>query len=279
MDALANQSLSFDNWELIIVDNCSSTPVSEICNLKWHPNSRIVVEDKLGLTFARFRGINEAASELLVFVDDDNILDQNYLEQALKISIIHPTLGAWGGSCIGEFEVPPPPWFHISILGVREVKEDTWSFSTESLHDCPIGAGMVIRKIVAKKYVYECSTNPIRTTLDRAGNSLMGAGDFDLAFTACDMGLSRGLFKDLKLIHHIPAKRLTREYFIRMKEGLACSLILLAAIRKEKPTFYRRSLQKRIAQFFKRLMLPSIEREILYAKDRGRAMAMGILHH
>ena len=51
-------------------------------NISWHPNGRHVREDELGLTPARLRGVAEAVAELLVFVDDDNILDPDYLEQA-----------------------------------------------------------------------------------------------------------------------------------------------------------------------------------------------------
>jgi hypothetical protein len=44
----------------------------------WHPNARHIVEHKLGISVAR-RGMREASTDLLIFVDDDNLLDRNYL--------------------------------------------------------------------------------------------------------------------------------------------------------------------------------------------------------
>jgi hypothetical protein len=47
-------------------------------DLSWHPNARHIVEHKLGISVAR-RGMREASTDLLIFVDDDNLLDRNYL--------------------------------------------------------------------------------------------------------------------------------------------------------------------------------------------------------
>src|ERR1035437_9739406 len=60
------------------------------------------------ITHARLRGIKESKGDLLVFVDDDNILAADYLEQSLKIADEFPKLGALGGSIKGEFEIPHP---------------------------------------------------------------------------------------------------------------------------------------------------------------------------
>ena len=42
--------------------------------------------ERLGLTPARLRGIRESRGELLVFVDDDNVLERDYLEVALALA-------------------------------------------------------------------------------------------------------------------------------------------------------------------------------------------------
>ena len=46
-----------------------------------HPRGRVVREDRLGLTHARTRGIEESSGEVILFVDDDNILREDYLEK------------------------------------------------------------------------------------------------------------------------------------------------------------------------------------------------------
>ena len=54
--------------------------------LGWHPHHLELLENEPGLTAARVRGINESEGELLVFVDDDNLLADDYLERAVEIA-------------------------------------------------------------------------------------------------------------------------------------------------------------------------------------------------
>src|SRR6266702_777295 len=53
LDALRNQSLSKDHWELLLVDNASEMCLSGECDLSWHPNGRHRLEGELGLASAR----------------------------------------------------------------------------------------------------------------------------------------------------------------------------------------------------------------------------------
>src|SRR5512132_4628719 len=83
--ALQAQSLEHSRWELLLIDNASESPLSRDWDLSWHPHARHVVERELGLSAARLRGMREANCELLVFVDDDNVLDAEYLSEAVQI--------------------------------------------------------------------------------------------------------------------------------------------------------------------------------------------------
>ena len=65
--ALRNQTLKKDEWELLVIDNASDIPVADKWDISWHPNGRHVFEPKLGVAYARQRGINETATELIVF--------------------------------------------------------------------------------------------------------------------------------------------------------------------------------------------------------------------
>jgi hypothetical protein len=86
-------------------------PPAHRVDVSWHPAARIVREgETLGLTPARLCGIHEAAGDPLVFVDDDNTLDPNYLEQAVRIAEERPFPGSWSGQCRPGFEEPAPEW-------------------------------------------------------------------------------------------------------------------------------------------------------------------------
>src|ERR1700749_4522865 len=108
--ALKSQTLGTEHWEYLLIDNGSDEPLAARVDLSWHPHGRHIREDNLGLTHARLRGISESRGEVLVFVDDDNVLDIDYLEQVIALSKQHQMIGAWSGQCRPVFDEPPPAW-------------------------------------------------------------------------------------------------------------------------------------------------------------------------
>lgn len=233
LEALRKQTLALQAWELIIVDNNSIPAVEDRIDVSWHPAARVVVEKKQGLTLSRLRGFQEAASELFVCVDDDNVLAPDYLEHAWKISETTPFLGAWGGQQFPEYEKPPAPdlerwnW----LLALSSFQEDRWANYRTGNRSIPVGAGMCVRKSVTTRYISDLAGSKIRQSLDRSGNSLMSSGDLDLALTACDMGLGVGKFARLQLTHLIPSGRVEPAYLERLAESIGYSNILLDRLR------------------------------------------------
>ncbi|MGI2901902.1 glycosyltransferase [Tolypothrix sp. VBCCA 56010] len=241
LQALNKQTLPTDLWELLLIDNASAQPLSEEIDLTWHSKSRHIREEELGLTPARLRGIKEAVAETLVFVDDDNVLDPDYLAVALKISKDFSIIGAWGGQVIPELEEEPPEWIKpdlknfLQSLACREFFQDKWSNLIHEYETTPCGAGLCVRKDVAQKYLELVCNDPRRVDLDRKGKQLISCGDFDLAYTACDMGLGTGEFTSLKLTHLIPSSRLEEDYLVRLTEGIHYSKIILEYLRGKLP--------------------------------------------
>ena len=89
IEALKHQSLDKGLWEYLLIDNASDEALQARVDLSWQANARHIREEKLGLTHARLRGIRESRGEILVFVDDDNVLDSDYLEQVVDIGKRH----------------------------------------------------------------------------------------------------------------------------------------------------------------------------------------------
>jgi glycosyltransferase involved in cell wall biosynthesis len=234
LDALKAQSLPREQWELLLIDNASKEPLANSLDLSWHPGGRHVLEKELGLTPARFRGIREAAGDVLVFVDDDNVLESDYLENALKLTQSHTFVGAFGGSITGDFETKPEPWADpvLPYLALYTVAREEWAFcfGTRAQFVVPCGAGMVIRKTVAGFYANRAANDPLRRGLDRKGASLASAGDIDMALCSCACGLAIGRFPQLRMTHIIPARRLQRDYLLRLYEESIFSDALLQFI-------------------------------------------------
>lgn len=272
--ALRKQTLPFHQWELVIVDNMSNDPLEEALDVSWHSHARIVRENDLGLTRARVRGVRETEGDILLFVDDDNVLADDYLEQAWEISKEWPILGAWGGRLLGRFEIPPPEWFETEqyeMLAVRDVERDVWSNLLYNWETTPAGAGLVIRREVALKYADVTINDPVRKSLDRKGTNLLGGGDNDMVNFACDMGLGVGRFRCLCLEHLISKERTTLEYMVRLAEGIEFSNVLLFALRglmpevDSPPSLIQRIRDRRYLKW-----LSPERRELLLAKRRGR---------
>lgn len=237
LGALKVQTLPKEEWELLLIDNASKEVLANHWDLSWHPDGRHVREEELGLTLARLRGFKESRGELFVFVDDDNVLAENYLEQALRIAYEWPMLGTWGGSITPAFEIPPPVWIkrYLGWLSVREVAEDKWFNLKDQYGTMPYGAGMCVRRTVVVEYMRRIASDPLRSVMDRRGIELLTAGsDIHLTITACEVGFGTGLFKSLKMEHLISANRLTEDHVVRLLEGMAFTPQMLAAARGQK---------------------------------------------
>lgn len=233
LDALKVQALPKEQWELLLIDNASKEPLKNGWDMSWHPHARHVREDELGLTPARLRGMKESTGELLVFVDDDNLLTEDYLEQVSRLSNEWPMLGVFGGQIFPVFETPPPEYIkgYYHLLACREFIADRWSNIPTENESLPCGAGICVRRSVALKYLESVKNASIRTILGRKGVFLNAGEDSDLAFTACDMGLGMGEFRLLKLYHLIPGRRLEEDYLVRLWEGMTYSSRILSVVR------------------------------------------------
>lgn len=246
LEALEKQSMPKEQWELLLIDNASAEALCGKWDASWHSQYRIIREEEVGLTYARLRGIKEAKADIVLFVDDDNILDGDYLENAIELCRSHPFLGAVGGRILPEYEVPPPSWFapHEHILAIRRADAQRWSNVWDDWMSQPCGAGMVVRREVCQRYVELLENDPRRTGLGRSGNSLFSGEDTDLVMTCLDLGLGYGVFPELQLTHLIPPERTTEAYLLRLIRALTASNLWLKELRglpwqtEELPNWY-----------------------------------------
>lgn len=234
LQSLASQTLPRDRWECLVVDNASDRPVAESAG-RFLPEARAVVEPAIGLTPARLRGIREAQGGLIVFVDDDNLLAADYLEQAIRIADELPQMGAFGGRIEAEFASPPPKWLQPfwSHLALVDFDSDRWSNNPADHSLIPCGAGLCIRREAALAYAGRVAADPRRLALDRVGNATLSCGDTDMVLTAVDAGWGMGRFRALHLTHVIPESRLQFGYHKQLAADIGFSYGRLLKIRGE----------------------------------------------
>ena len=279
LNALRVQTLDKQRWDYLFVDNASDQPLDLQAELSWHPNGRRVREERLGLTPARLLGIEESTGELLVFVDDDNVLDPDYLEQVVRLAADWPEIGAFSGQVRPQFEEPPAEWTrkYWNRLAIREFSEDRWSNIPCLDETTPNGAGLCVRRPVALQYVSYHANGKRKIVLDRTGANFLSAGDLDLATTACDLGLGNALFASLRLTHLMPHERLGEDYLLKLMEGQTFSAVILNSFRSNGRAPMRSKLMTVVADRFRLAMMDERDRRFVLAARAGQRKALRFL--
>jgi glycosyltransferase involved in cell wall biosynthesis len=279
LDALKAQTLPLEQWELLLVDNASQEPLAGRIDLSWHPHARHIFEAELGLVNARLKSLKESRGKLCVFVDDDNVLDSDYLCLALEIWQTYPMIGAWSGQIIPDFIGGAPeewtrPMWHL--LALDQFDRDVWS-NIDMVQTMPVGAGMCIRREVGQQYVHLLETDSRRLLLGRRGKTgkiLASNEDTDMALSALDIGLGIGKFARLKLTHIIPASRLTEEYLLKILKGIVYSMKIMHYLRgvPEEPEVHSWRRKVRIFLYNTFIMTP-LERKCMLATKEAKDLA------
>jgi glycosyltransferase involved in cell wall biosynthesis len=226
LEALRKQTLPIEKWELLLIDNASRERVANTWDISWHSQGRHILEENVGLTFARLRGIEESRSELLIFVDDDNVLAPDFLELAVCLAARHTFLGAFGaGTLQPEFEIPPPLELkdRVGLLALRSVQVPLWSNNIDDYSCLPWGAGLCVTRDVATEYQRLIDRFKATRVIDRQGKHLFSGGDDVFSWAAVAVGRGFGIFPELRITHLISAGRLKRDYFVRLIRDHAMS--------------------------------------------------------
>jgi glycosyltransferase involved in cell wall biosynthesis len=275
VEALRVQTLSHDQWELLIVDNASNPAIETLINITWHQNARILVESRLGKNVALSRGISHSTKDLIVIVDDDNILCPDYLTNALEIYEDYPFLGAFGGSIEGEFEVKPPLSItpYLYGLAVRPIRSDHWSNAKKWSEATPFGAGMCVRREVAELYFERVRNDSLRFALGRHGTNLSAGEDTDMAWTSFSLNKGTGCFARLRVTHLISKDRLTESYIERLYSGFGYADEILAHEYANSSRNYKGRVWNTVSYWCQYIRASPFDRKIMKARRSGRKAA------
>lgn len=93
--SLDAQSLSRDQFEVVVVDNGSATPPAEM--VARHPNVRLLREARPGPGPARNTGVGAAVGDVLAFIDADCRAHSNWLQSLLETLQSSPPCTILGG--------------------------------------------------------------------------------------------------------------------------------------------------------------------------------------
>jgi glycosyltransferase involved in cell wall biosynthesis len=211
-------------WEIILVNNASTDQTASFAIETWNSfsrefvNFRVIDEPAPGQMYARKRGAIEAKYDCLIFCDDDNWLDTQYIFQSKKTMDINKTIGACGGQNAPVTDAPEyPAWFDTYkdkyALGIPAPESGDVSHRGFIL-----GAGLVTRRSLFLRLLDERYPSLLP---GRNGEELSTGDDFEYCKRLLLWGYSLQYNADMKLLHFIPKERLTVQYRDRLMKGIA----------------------------------------------------------
>jgi glycosyltransferase involved in cell wall biosynthesis len=268
LEGVRKQTLSQEQWEFLLIDNNSQPSLEGRVSLSGLPKARIVVEKLQGLSHARRRGFQEAQGDLIINLDDDAVLDPGYFAICLRLADQYPFIGVFGSQMTAEFEEAPIWPKQDYYAAERMVHEDIWSNDREHIPSTPWGAGSVVTKKVAEAYTKKMLNDPRWSGLGRAADKLLSCEDIEIAMTACDLGLGKGVFKGLKFKHLIQKSKMTEEFLCKNAYGNGYSFTTHNWLRFGRlPP--KTTLLTRINRNYRLLRMSLRRRRQEMAKDRG----------
>lgn len=222
LNSLAEQIFEPSLFEIIIIDNNSTDNTALICEnfVSQIQNLQIKYYKEInqGLSFALNRGIKEACGEFLIFIDDDETIDKEYLKKLDNHIKKYPDLVLAGTPVVPQYETPEPKWmsyFTQRLIGgyfnegneVKKLNKNSY----------PGTGHTIIKKNIYEKYGY------YNTNLGRNGTSLMGAEDKDMIHRLINNNIECYYLPDLPIYHHIPTYKLTDEFFNKLTYSIGKS--------------------------------------------------------
>ncbi|MDB9529816.1 hormogonium polysaccharide biosynthesis glycosyltransferase HpsE [Oscillatoria sp. CS-180] len=211
-------------WEVVVVNNNSNDALGKVVQ-RWQqawPKTiplRYVLEPKQGLAFARQCGVEQAAGELVGFLDDDNLPAVNWVAAACQFAQGQPCIGAFGSQVVGQFETPPTPELQpiLFYLAINQRGDSPLKYSPAE-KGVPPGAGLVVRRQAWLNHVPKSLL-----LVGRVNQSMLSGEDAEALLHLHRAGWEIWYNPAMKIDHCIPSDRLQWSYLRRNLHGIGLS--------------------------------------------------------
>ncbi|MBR5971309.1 MAG: glycosyltransferase family 2 protein [Paludibacteraceae bacterium] len=222
LKSVAENTLSTDKYEIVLVNNNSTDKTESECERFQadYPSVQFNyhVETSQGLSYARNRGIKESHGDVLVYVDDDALINKEYLQTYVDFFESNLDIHAAGGPILPLYETEEPQWMtkytRQLLTGKLYLGEKKREFPKNSF---PGGGNAAYRKEVFDK------VGLFNVDLGRKGDSLIGAEEKDIFDKMTTLGLRFFYLPTSILYHIIPEKKLQKEYFDKLTYSIGKS--------------------------------------------------------
>jgi glycosyltransferase involved in cell wall biosynthesis len=214
--------------EVIVVDNNSSDNTREVAEYwgKRLSRFRYVLEERQGLSHARNRGLEVARGDYVYYIDDDVILDADFLVNSLRvIREVSPLI--FGGPFAPWYHYGRPNWFHD-----RYASSDL-RYTTRRI--LPRGKFLTGCNFCIHRSLFE-QFGPFDPRLGMRGGQVGYGEETELQRAMQDEGVSIWFDPSLKMEHVVNPERLTVDWYIQSGWALGRDRVLSGKVPRS--TFY-----------------------------------------
>lgn len=141
LDSLARQTYPSDQFEIIVVDDGCTDGTSETVAAEY-PAVHLIGQTNQGAAAARNTGATLARGDYLVFIDDDIVLHEQYLEEIVGACAREHTFLAMG-QVQPAVDAPVDPW---SLVRTREYRASMVNQTTEVPFTSCVSNNLCLRK-------------------------------------------------------------------------------------------------------------------------------------
>jgi glycosyltransferase involved in cell wall biosynthesis len=201
-------------WEVLVVDNNSSDQTEAVVkdfSHRFRGRFRYLFEPRQGKSYALNSGIGEARGDILVFVDDDVIVEPEWL-QNLTSALHDSELAGCGGRILPQQGFVPPNWLALdgpyNLVGALCAYFDLGDVSRE-LRDPPFGANMAFRKEMFARY------GDFRTDLGPFPDNKIGFEDTEFGRRLMAAGERLQYIPTAVVYHEVPDYRVRKEFLLK----------------------------------------------------------------
>jgi hypothetical protein len=197
-------------WEVVVVNNrCTDDTDAVLARHSTHLPLVRLYEERAGKSYAANSAVDACKGELLLWTDDDVLVDPDWMECYVNAAAMWPDATFFGGTVSPLFAQEPPAWLVRAlpvvsgVYALIEPRPDGRPIGRREVP--PVGANMAIRRRAFDVTCFDPRLGPCRD------GRILGE-ETKLIHDLMDAGHSGVWIGTARVRHYTPAQRMTKQY-------------------------------------------------------------------